>query len=47
MKATERKRHESKIQKGRALAEDLLKVQENRETVAEELAETHGMHIKR
>ncbi|KAJ7803917.1 hypothetical protein B0H14DRAFT_2612911 [Mycena olivaceomarginata] len=46
MKATERKRRESKIQKGRALAEDLLKVQENRETVAEELAETHGMHIK-
>ncbi|KAJ7842553.1 hypothetical protein B0H14DRAFT_2586277 [Mycena olivaceomarginata] len=46
MKATERKRRESKIQRGRVLAEDLLKVQENRETVAEELVETHGMHIK-
>ncbi|KAJ7880234.1 hypothetical protein B0H14DRAFT_2566306 [Mycena olivaceomarginata] len=45
-KATERKRCESKIQRGRALVEDLLKVQENQETVAEELAETHGMHIK-
>ncbi|KAJ7771193.1 hypothetical protein B0H14DRAFT_2632457 [Mycena olivaceomarginata] len=46
MKATERKRRQSKVQRGRVLAEDLLKVQENRETVAEELAETHGMHIK-
>ncbi|KAJ7836044.1 hypothetical protein B0H14DRAFT_3460922 [Mycena olivaceomarginata] len=45
-RATERKRRESKSQRGRALAQDLLKAQEDQEKVVEGLAETHGMHIK-
>ncbi|KAJ7778569.1 hypothetical protein B0H14DRAFT_2631403 [Mycena olivaceomarginata] len=46
MRATERKRHESKAQRGRALAHDLWKAHEDRDKLAEELAETHGMKVK-
>ncbi|KAJ7671762.1 hypothetical protein B0H14DRAFT_3538148 [Mycena olivaceomarginata] len=46
-RATERKRHESKAQRGRALAHDLWKAHEDRDKLAEELAETHGMKVKK
>ncbi|KAJ7701310.1 hypothetical protein B0H14DRAFT_3650286 [Mycena olivaceomarginata] len=45
-RATERKRRESKAQRGRALAHDLWKAHEDRDKLAEELAETHGMKVK-
>ncbi|KAJ7312748.1 hypothetical protein DFH08DRAFT_821909 [Mycena albidolilacea] len=45
-RATERKRRESKAQSGRALAHDLWKAHEDRDKLAEELAETHGMKVK-
>jgi hypothetical protein len=45
-RATERKRRESKAQRGRVLAHDLWKAHEDRDKLAEELAETHGMKVK-
>ncbi|KAF8189463.1 hypothetical protein K438DRAFT_1763680 [Mycena galopus ATCC 62051] len=46
LRATQRKKHESKSKRERALAEDLLKLHEDREAQAEVLAEAHHMNIK-